>query len=210
MKRFKEMIAIMKKLYANKRTRAAIVLLFYMVFLITVITVFKMGSDTAEVIIDQPLERYGSMTNYEYTMTLNENTMISGKRFANKELITFNNINYFYKDNVLVGFPFSEIDITKLRVDYIYNYLTTDNSVTVLDSIKTYTISLANFMKIANNVDIVSDKNIAIKTYMVDDSIVQVDLNLTEYTNYNAPLYNKYEVVIKYTNLNQVLDFNNN
>ncbi len=212
MKEIKITFDTVKKLLANKRTRSGVILFFYLIFF-TIIIAFLRNNTPLEKPIDKTLKSYNDMHNYSYVITINKNDVltdtITGKRFDNKELIVHNELSYFYKDNVLVGFPVTEIDITKLRVDYIYQYLDTLIG-TEVDFVKPYVVPLSRFMKVANNVDIKSDKTIIIRTTTTDGIINIVSLDLTNYVNYNSNLYIKYEVIITYNSFNQVLDFDNN
>lgn len=213
MKKIKEFFAIIKKLLANKRYRSSIIFVTYIIFFIFIIIVIKTGYNEASN-IDKPLENYRDLTNYSYIYKIDidqpgstRSEFITGKRYDNTELITYNNVSTIFKDNFLIGFPISGVDTTKFRVEYIYEYLISGVIQSDHDGIKTYSVPLTNYMKIANNLDIVSDQVVTIKTTSSGEWITDIYLDLTNYVNYSEKLYNKYEVNIKYGDINQVLEF---
>ena len=204
----KDTYKLIKELLKNKRYRSLVILGMYLIF-ITVVVLSIKNVPTKEITTDIRLENFKLKTNYNYTYSIitsidsiEESKIIMGARFEDKNQLIFEDKTYLYND-VLIGFPINQIDITKLQYDYIYDYIKLGNK----SSNDTYSVSLNDFMKIVNGVTITSDKLITIKVIYDNDIVTNIELDLTEYVNYNQNLYDKYMVVINYTNIGNVVDF---
>lgn len=204
----KETYKLIKELLKNKRYRSLIILGLYLVFMSFVVMSIK-NVPTNENKIDNRLEEFKLKTNYNYTYSIKttkdelvETKTIFGTRFNNKNQLIYEDKTYLF-DNVLIGFPINEIDLSKLTYDYIYNYIKESTS----DIKDVYTLKLSDFMKIVNGVNITSESNILINIRFIDNTINQIDIDLTKYVNFNQELYDEYSVTINYSNIGNIVDF---
>jgi hypothetical protein len=208
----KDTYKTIKELLKNKRYRALVILGLYLVFMSIIVMAIR-NAPTNEITIDNRLAEFKLKTNYNYNYSIittnddiEETKLILGSRFDNKNQLIFEEKTYVF-DNVLIGFPINQIDITKLQYDYIYEYIKLATLTNADDISNNYSISLSSFMRIANRVSITSNDPITIKVFFTNNVITQIELDLTSYVNYNQDLYDKYMVVINYTNIGNVVDF---
>jgi hypothetical protein len=208
LKKYKEL----KKLLENKRYRAMIILGMYLVFMVFVVLAIKTKPEPVRILNDK-LEAFKTENKYSYSYTIiteqeeQEILLINGKRYLDKEQIIFQNKVYNFTTGSLIGFPLSTIDINKLGYDYIYEYLFLSEKVKSDNISDTYELLLPRFVKKVNGIDIVSDEKISIMVVYVNDKINQIDLDLTNYVNYNQKTYEKYIVSITYNNVGNQVDF---
>lgn len=203
----KDAYKLIKELLKNKRYRALIILGLYLVFMSFVVMSIR-TAPTNETKVDNRLEEFKLKTNYNYTYTIKttkdeivETKTILGTRYNNKNQLIYEDKTYLF-DNVLIGFPINEIDLSKLTYDYIYSYIKESTNINDI-----YTLKLSNFMKIVNGVNITSENNILINILFTNNIVNQIEIDLTKYVNFNQELYDQYIVTINYSNIGNVVDF---
>lgn len=200
----------LKKLLKNSRYRALIILAFYVVF-ITVIVVAVRNSDRPVSQLDSVIEEYREWNNYNYTYNFVAKgepvISMNGKRYNDHEMIKFNGVDYIFNNNILVGFPLSIIDVTKLRNDYIYDYIASATLKESTATFKLYELPLSMFMSFVSPYQVISDEVIKIMVISNNSHIIQIELDITPYANFNSYKYENYTVTINYTNVGNVLAF---
>ena len=196
-----------------KKNRSLFLMTAYALFIGIIIILIKMGPGTPKVVFSK-LDLLKKMDNYNYTYTIDymkngvrKTEQISGKRYKEKELLKYNENEYYFENNNLIGFPISMIDVTKLRSDYLHKYILASELVNNDQSIDWYNLELSDFLKIVNGIDAPTSEDINLVVISSDDEITQVDLNLTNYVNYNTDNYENYSISINYSNINKVNDF---
>jgi hypothetical protein len=208
MKKYKEL----RKLLENKRYRAMIILAMYLVFMALVIVAIKTKQEPV-LVLNDAIESFKLENKYNYSYTIiskqeeQEILLINGKRYLDKEQIIFNEKVYNFKTGSLIGFPLSTIDVNKLNYDSIYEYLYSSTLISKDSISERYELPLSSLIKKVNNITVSSDKNIPIMVVYMNDKITQIDLDLTNYVNFNEETYDSYIVSIIYNNVGNVVDF---
>lgn len=147
-----EYVAFIKKMWANKRYRALLVLILYFIFFFVIImglrsTYQNNNENTNYFSFDSLKTEYNNLRDYQYEIFVNEELLIDGQlengmnNFEyDKAQYTFINNSLYKMDNddfIKVDLEKEEILLTiidKLMLDKIINYVSTINSSGVINS----------------------------------------------------------------------------
>lgn len=218
-----------KKVWSNKRYRSIIILCFYLLFFCCVFLVLNIDSEPTTLPkkieeVKTPLEKYAEMTNYEFTLQIDERKdnkqatyTYNGKTDDGKTII---NEKYYLKDNVIYEIindqikilPATLIDINifKLRpsnLNYLLslgelNYETkfADGSIE-----RSYLVPLKEVIKNFKGEEIANPKTvIEIKYKEKDGQVMEIVIDLSNYQKHFYETTELYKVTINYTNIGQV------
>lgn len=225
-----------KELWANPRSRAAMLLGLYALFILFVVGGVRSGVSTDKKVNKNPerLEEkkettttFKQMDNYEYDLKVNQNeeiTLFQGKHHGTHDLFinTLNNNAYYVEEKVVyqvidgmkspLASPLYNIDITLFSPDFIHQLLDvatldyTTNYSTGIEK-KNYILSLGAFMKMVYGSDVSSNEIITITTSTKDKVMQTVEIDLSGYEKITDPGITKLTLEITYKNIHGVEEF---
>lgn len=214
------------ELWNVPRYRSLIILCIYIIFFALVIASIR-GQNSN--IINSPnankvdiMEQYKKMNNYQYRVTIKneaEQTLI-GRVYENKQLIMFNENNYYYNNVYLYKAEekiytqtienLLEFEVWRFSPSFINDLIEKGNfesKTEYADGIvaNTYLVNVADFIKLYFGDDTDSNDNISVTIYKNDERVSKVELNLTSIYSQNqfANSYD-YKVIIEYELINQI------
>lgn len=217
-------VKLILELLENRRTRAAVILVLWMIFFIFVFSVFDMkGEHFSKTPIYEKMNEWENRTNYEYHIiwTINQNThFMFGSRNGNYETFSLGNDTYTLEENhlflwendtkkwkentILLGY-----DVLKLRPTFLSQILsygnleyTTKYETGMIK--KGYSIPTAKFVELYHQTEIIDDSMINIEVVEQDQIVTEVSLDLTQFQKYSQELINQYKIQIKYSNIGKV------
>lgn len=211
-----------KKLWADKRYRSLIILIMYFIFFLVLFTILEIGKETSS-------HNYNNTENlkledyqiYEFSTELNINDYtynILGKRYNEKYEFEFENQIYtFNYNNLNIDSEINReiINTFNYTPDFLSNVI--DNSELVSEKtviadnrlIKEYSLKLEKYLQILDynleNYNI--EDELIITTSEVDNKITSVSFDLSNLYKYFEENYQKYQITINYSNLNNVIEF---
>jgi hypothetical protein len=213
MEEFKTRLNELKNLLKDKRKRALVVLGMYLIF-ITLILIAIQGGATPSYKQSQLIEDFNGLNNYNYSYLIHSKQgedesykTIYGKRFEEKRQLIYNEQIYNFESGKLIGFPIAEFDIGKLEFNNIYDLISMSTKTSEDTMREVYELSLPRFIKFMNDVSIVSDEVILIEIMHPRGELSQVNIDLTNYVNFNQEKFDNYMVSINYNNIGNVIDF---
>lgn len=207
-----------KELWDNPRTHAAIVLVFWLLFMVgAIIFVRLISTPSKEVKTELPGNTFSSIKSYEFTY-LSNTLEVNGQSYGeaiefylgNKRYYVNNNIYLIDKDQAIIQ---NEMDLSILKItNKMLNNLTSGIDYTTVQDGKRYVIPLDRFInlyEIDTDADLskAMNYNIVVTIYEKNKKIYKVDLDLSNYVNFKNGTNVNYPVTIYYYNINNVSDF---
>ena len=222
--KIKNFINKFKELWANKRYRSLIKLVFYLIFFAVLFFIYEFASPD---VANSPVEKnndFENYNNYEYKINLNINDVLfdlDGKRYDNKYEFIFEDNTYSFDnsnlntDNNFMNLNNDIINVFNYTPDLINNIIENSEIISekklITDNIliKEYSIKLDKYMEILDvNFDKYNEEDkIDILVSEKNDYVIKIELDLSNFYKYFEENYNKYEITINYNNINNVLDF---
>lgn len=181
----KETIQFIKKMWANKRTRAIAILIIYAIFFMFVFILISNG--THETQIPEEPDEITEQEKEEQGIEIIKNIKDYKLEFVFEETFTYdsstNLITYKDKDYLLEEKPLelSDYKIGTYTPTNIYNLLKTGVLETTnhLENSNTYLVKYSDYENIFNNSIVESDENIRITTY--NEPITKIKIELSSY-----------------------------
>lgn len=171
----KEFIEIVKKLWANKRTRSLVVLALYVIFFVVVFNLISNPTKTP--VITKPLDKLKTMYITKMEFTGNYNFILENNT------VIYNDAVYNIDERPE---ELQHIDISAFTIYNIYNLL--DNSLlestNYVDKSNTYLIKAKDFENIiySNNIETDSDIRITLN----ENEIKYIKIDLKDYLGYEV------------------------
>lgn len=193
------------ELFKNKRYRALVILMLYIIFFIILASMFKGVNNNVDVKPStpveekSPLELYCEMANYEFKMvyTSDEIYELTGKTFRDDSYFKINDIEYYYKDSnyYLLSDTSNSIDLDfdYYNVNKICSLISEGKIVNKNENLESNTIENKYLVNDTN-------KNIYITTIIKDNDISNVLVDLSDEDK-------EYIISIEYFNKNKVSNF---
>lgn len=211
------------ELWNIPRYRSLLILALYVIFFTVIIASVRTKNDFSDYNppIKNVMEEYRNLDNYEYIATItNEDTKtLVGKVYKEKQIIFFDNNNYYfdgtmYKKNdsyIKNEDKLLEFDVWKMNPLFISDLVemgTLDSKTEYSDETisKTYKIDVKEFIKLYFNDDIdSSDVYISVTIYEDQTRVTKVELDLSSvyHMQQYANVYD-YKVTLEYTSVNVV------
>lgn len=217
-------VKLILELLQNPRTRAAVILVLWMLFFIFVFSLFDMrGEPSLKTPMYEEMNEWENRNNYEYHIiwTINQDThFISGIRNENYETFSYQKDTYTLEANqlflwendvkkeqestILLGY-----DVLKLRPKFLSKMLSYGN-LEYTTKYKTgmikkgYSIPMAKFVELYHQTVITDDSIITMEVVEQDKTVTEISLDLTPFQKYSQELINQYKIQIKYSNIGKV------
>lgn len=174
----KEFIELIKKLWANKKTRALVILLLYLIFFIFVFALFS-NNKQSQIIDDDPLDKLKNSEVLKLEFTGNHNFIVEDN------LIVYNDINYNINE---IPEELLIYDVSIFKTINMYNLIKNSilESKNYVENSSTYLISAKEFESIIYKKEIESSQNIRMT---INDEITYVLIDLEEYYGYKVKIY---------------------
>lgn len=199
----------LKKILKDKRKKSLVILVMYAIFFALIFLAIQLGT-TPNYKLTGVLEDFRALNNYNYSYTIAKDDdveVVYGKRFEEKRQLIYGNEVFNFESGKLIGFPIAEIDISKLEFNNIYLLISMGEQTFKDNMMEVYELPLSRFIKFMNNVNITSDEVVIIRVIYPGGNLSQIDLDLTNYVNYNQPKFESYSISINYNNIGNVIDF---
>lgn len=181
-----------KEFLKTERGKAIIKLSLYIIFFIVLFIFVKPGNENIYVPKESALDKYSSMTNYEYTYKYDD-TYIEGKAYRDILLFNIGDITYYY-DGIIYKVMDNKLIIDELDKNYYINnhlineYIKKGNIIGKNEDYENGIIST-----------IYSVDNMHIKVFEKDNLINKVSIEIMGDESHN--------IEITYTNINKVSNF---
>jgi hypothetical protein len=213
MKEFKKRLEELKELLKDKKKRAIILLGMYVAFIVLVLVAIQ-GGTTPSYKQSNLIEDFNGKNNYNYSFLIHSKQgedesyeTIYGKRFEDKRQLIYKDQIYNFESGKLIGFPIAEFDIGRLEFNNIYSLIAMSNKTSKDEMREVYELSLPRFIKFMNDINIDSDEIILIEVMYPRGELSQINIDLTNYVNFNQDKFDNYMVSINYNNIGNVIDF---
>lgn len=181
-----------KEFLKTERGKAIIKLSLYIIFFIVLFIFVKPGNENIYVPKESALDKYSSMTNYEYTYKYDD-TYIEGKTYRDILLFNIGDITYYY-DGIIYKVMDNKLIIDELDKNYyINNHLINDyiKKGNIIGKNEDYENGIIS--------TIYSVDNMHIKVFEKDNLINKVSIEIMGDESHN--------IEITYTNINKVSNF---
>lgn len=181
-----------KEFLKTERGKAIIKLSLYIIFFIVLFIFVKPGNENIYVPKESALDKYSSMTNYEYTYKYDD-TYIEGKTYRDILLFNIGDITYYY-DGIIYKVMDNKLIIDELDKNYyINNHLINDyiKKGNIIGKNEDYENGIVS--------TIYSVDNMHIKVFEKDNLINKVSIEIMGDESHN--------IEITYTNINKVSNF---
>lgn len=181
-----------KEFLKTERGKAIIKLSLYIIFFIVLFIFVKPGNENIYVPKESALDKYSSMTNYEYTYKYDD-TYIEGKAYRDILLFNIGDITYYY-DGIIYKVMDNKLIIDELDKNYyINNHLINDyiKKGNIIGKNEDYENGIIS--------TIYSVDNMHIKVFEKDNLINKVSIEIMGDESHN--------IEITYTNINKVSNF---
>jgi len=224
-KKIKENDYIQKfiELWNIPRYRSLLILLIYIIFFFFVISFIRTENNSISPKQNQvsPIEKYKDMNNYGYRATIKNETnkTIIGRVNQEKQLIMFDNNDYYFngsklykKEDIYIETKeqLLEFDIWTLTPSLIYNLINegslaskteySDGSIS-----QNYVVTVGDFVKYFYGDDLIDNNNISITLYENSENIKKVELDLTNvYRMQQFSNSYDYKVTLEYELINEI------
>jgi len=173
----KEFIEIIKKLWANKRTRSLAILILYVIFFVVVFNMIGNSSKTP--VITKPLDNLKTMyvTKMEFTGDYNF--------IVENDNVIYNDTTYNINERPV---ELQNIDISLFTTNNIYNLINNSilESTNYVDNSNTYLIKAKDFEKIIYSKEIESESSIRIT--LSEKDIKNINIDLKDYLGYEVKI----------------------
>lgn len=199
----------LKKILKDKRKKSLVILVMYAIFFALIFLAIQLGT-TPNYKLTGVLEDFRALNNYNYSYTIAKDDdveVVYGKRFEEKRQLIYGDEVFNFESGKLLGFPIAEIDISKLEFNNIYLLISMGEQTFKDNMMEVYELPLSRFIKFMNNVNITSDEVVIIRVIYPGGNLSQIDLDLTNYVNYNQSKFESYSISINYNNIGNVIDF---
>lgn len=210
-----------KTLWKDKRYRSLFILIFYVIFFAIIFSMLNYNDNTQVYNNnDNDKQDFKNYNIYEFITDVDVNGLvyeIQGKRYNEKYEFTI--------EEQLFDMNYGEIQESNLDKNIINSFNFTPNLIdNMLENsqlvsekkiiedgriIYEYSLDLSRYLTILdyNLINYNPDDKITIITDKLDDNIVRVELDLTNFYKNLEENYQEYKITISYTNINNVDDF---
>ena len=220
--KFTVFIEKFKKLWADKRYRSLMILIMYFIFFLVIFTILEIGKETVSHnynnVEELKLEDY-RIYNFDAELNINDYTYnILGKRYNEKYEFEFENQLYILDyNNIDINLDINNdiINMFNYSPDFLANIIENSELVSekkvIADNsiVKEYSISLEKYLQILDlsleNYN--KEDQLIITTSELKDEITSVSLDLSNLYKHFEENYEKYQITINYSNLNDVIKF---
>ena len=181
-----------KAFIKTDRGKAIIKLSLYIIFFIIAFIFIRPGNEKIPVQVENALDKYGKMTNYEYTYKYDD-IILAGKAYRDILLFNIGDITYYYDGNI-----YKVLDNKLIKDELDKNYYISNHMIN--DYIKRGSIIGKNedyengIISTTYSID-----NMHIIVYEKDNSINKVNIEIKDDVTHL--------IEINYTNINKVRDF---
>lgn len=219
MKKIKQFISIVKVLWANKKYRALISLLFYFAFFSIIAIMFNMSSKYKNIDnninknILTTIEKYCVLSNYDRNITIinNENTLVlENKKYNDSDIynVISDTSETYEVDSILYNsMELNNVDyiinMSKFNNEYICKYVDsasleyeTKYSSGIVK--KRYKLSVSDFIRLYDEKKIINDDLIFIDIYELNDTITEIDIDLSDYIKLIDENTSNYNIKFEY------------
>ena len=214
MKDVKSFFEVLKEWWKDPKKKGIIQILFWVLFFTLIAVFYRTSSsikniDTANKNNSKTNEKSENVDSYEYEYdihSLNDNTIIKGTYFDDKEVFYINNNKYYQIDKTY----YDEKTNLKINPDYPLEEWEYKNIVNIMKNFKysDKTSYKSGIVKYEYNITSLAYNNYYTRNYQ-NDIIIDITLtnNLITEANIN---YTDFSVDIKYSNINEIdnLDLN--
>lgn len=211
-----------KKIWADKRYRSLIILILYFIFFLVIFTILEIGRETDShryndfekiKLVDYQIYNFSveiSINNYTYN--------ILGKRYNEKYEFEFeNNIYTLDYNNLDMNLDINNeiINVFNYSPSFLANIIENSEMISekkiIADNsiIKEYSISLEKYLQILdfNLENYNKEEYLIVTTSELNNEIISVSFDLSNLYKYFEENYEKYQITINYSNLNNVIKF---
>ncbi len=224
---------LLKEAWSHKRYRATIILVFWFIFLFLVAGSLRQAPESVpltEANQTKPvsaLEQFRDMTNYEFQTKLTwteiesstvQERVLSGRRLGYQEEFdnTTDHTSYYVDNGIIYKRNETSLEATNdqfieltLKPDMTYHILEKATLEATTDykdgsTLKTYTVSLKDFVSIYHDSNSSSEGEIVITTKEANQQITEVSYDLLDFVNQNQATYSGYGLTITYQNIGKV------
>jgi|GEM_PF-3770582 len=193
----KEKIEEFRDLWSDKRKRAAILLIFWLIFLLLIASFTRLNKPIAKTDTTEPIG-YVEYDNYEFTITTKDLTL-TGAHYSNKSLFTSSDgQKYYIEDDSLYQVNGNNLksitdinghQIIKLQPKYLgalinksaHDYETVDNDITK----ETYSVSSTDYYNMYNQTPPSPEFIIPLYVYLENGYITKITFSDIEITYSN-------------------------
>lgn len=218
----KEKFKKFKEFTSDKRNGAIVKLGFWFIFLLFVIIYVRvMNSKTPNYVKDpvndlpltitEGVKTFKNVNNYEYSIEYNYNgniLKVDGKKYNDKWLFNYNDNEYYYDGNLYLLKENMKEEVDKTNIEYllmfdikkIYDYLLNSKYVSKTENVD-------NELIITSNLALEDTLN-KIETVNKGNNLESINIDLTNYYKTKDENCLDLKVVIKYSSLNNIEDFN--
>lgn len=225
MKKIKENMYIQKfiELWNIPRYRSLLILGLYIIFFTVVIASVRSKNSSIDYTSNKKMsiiQNFEQMNNYQVKVTIQnepDRTLIS-RVYNNRQIITYNNKNYYYDgsklyeklDSYIETESMLEFDIWRFTPLFIKNLIDKgklDSKTEYANGIiaNNYVVSIDNFIKDYSNDEPENNENISITTYQDKEQIIKVELDLTHiYRMQEFSNSSDYKVILEYSLIGEI------
>lgn len=217
----KEKFKKFKEFTSDKRNGAIVKLGFWFIFLLFVIIYVRvMNSKQPKYIptenlpqtITEGVKNFKDVKIYEYSIEYNYNgniLKVIGKKYNDKWLFNYNDIEYYYDGNLYLIKDDLKEEVDKTNIEYllmfdiqkVYDYLLNSEYTNRSEDFENNNLIIGSKFKLDNTVN-------EIKTVNKDNTLESINMDLTNYYKTKDENCVNLNIVIKYSNLNNVEYFN--
>lgn len=211
--KFLKIISLLK----NKRYRAIVIILLYLIFFGIMFLILFLTNKSKPVTPIKKIFEYKNYDNYEFSVNLNvdeEKYYYNGKRYKDMYEVSYDDQVFDFKIGDDIELNNNVYDSLNFDPSFINELIRNSNLISetklVEDDIleKKYNLSVCYYTKITDYVieDCDPNLNILITVGKKNDEVIYVDLVLDDLFSSISSI-NKYSIKIIYTNINKVLQF---
>lgn len=217
----KEKFKKFKEFTSDKRNGALVKLGFWFIFLLFVIIYVRVMNSKTPNYVNEPVndlpptitegaKNFKDVEIYEYSIEYNYNgniLKVDGKKYNDKWLFNYNDNTYYYDGNLYLLKENEKEEVDKTNIEYflmfdiqkIYDYLLNSKYVSKTENVN-------NELIITSNLTLEDTLN-KIETVNKGNNLESINIDLTNYYKTKDENCVNLNIVIKYSNLNNVEDF---
>lgn len=209
----------LKKMWNNKKYRSLFILFLYVIFFTIIFILLFLGKENVEINYESK-DSFENYDTYEFSVKININESIydiSGKRYNDQYQFNYNgqiyDMNFFeiknsdLDKNIINSFEYTPDFISNL----VKNSKLISEKKVIEDGriIKEYSLELDNYLlQIDYNLTNYDNNDaIVIVVDEIDDQVIKVELDLTNFYKYIDNVYQKYKIEINYSDLDNDTNF---
>lgn len=216
-----------KILLTEKRSKSLLGLIFWIVFMVVVISILKggmqiMDEEPETPVVESSITALSNLDNYGYTITLltdSDTVIIDGKYFENKSIFTLKDESYYYengvvsliKDNESTPIDLNlEIELDKLSPSSIAEILemsevkenTTDTDGTI--TARTYIVPATKLISYLYGETVDSEKEVIISVRYENNKVSYFEINMSDITDLEPAEKIVSEIAITYKGIGTI------